>query len=140
MAGLKSALTESLQVEIDYKSLEAHRSVKMEDTSSVKYSVSLYLGEAVNSFNGDACMPFTMNVETVPDGISFKIMGEIFVLGPRQTVEKWISSRNDSPPKIWVQVYEEALKALASLASYLQAPPLECLRHVELDHTGGKES
>lgn len=140
MARLKGVQTESLQFKVDYKSLEAHRSLRIEDASSIKYSVSLYLGEAIKTFNRDLYLPFTMIVETVPKGISFRVHGEIFVQDSPQTVNRWISSADGNPPRIWVQVYEEAIKALAPLVNYLRAPSFDELPHIKLSHTRGKRS
>ena len=115
--------TRNVQISIDYKFLEAHRSVKVDKLSSVKYLVSLYLGEASYSLEGDAFMPFTVDVETEPETAFFRIKGGIFVKGPRQTVEQWTSSGDNAPPKLWFQVYREALKMLSSLAYHIQVPP-----------------
>ena len=114
--------TEGLQISLHYRSLEACRSVKMEDGPSVKYAFSIYLGEAINTLGGNALLPFIIDVETRPEGAFFRIKGEIFVKGPQGALKRWIAPKDGGPPRIWSQVYWEALKLLSSLADHIHAP------------------
>ena len=120
--------TEGLQISLHYRSLEACRSVKMEDGPSVKYAFSIYLGEAINTLGGNALLPFIIDVETRPEGAFFRIKGEVFVRGPQGVVKKWITPGDDEPPRIWSQVYWETLKLLSSLADYIHVPPPNGIR------------
>jgi len=95
----------------------------MKDDPPIKYAFSIYLGEAINTLGGDALLPFIVDVETKPKGAFFKIRGEIFVRGPQGAVKRWISPADGGPPRIWSQVYWEALKLLSSLADYIHVPP-----------------
>jgi len=110
-----------VQVSIHYKFLEAYRSAKMENWET-KYAFSIFLGEAMDSYSGNTYLPFTVDVETKPEGVFFKIKGEIFVKGPSQIVKKLVLSKGNEPPEIWSQVYEEALKILSSLANRIHVP------------------
>lgn len=123
MVRLRDPQMRNIQVHIRYKSLEAYRSVKIDNRSEIKYAFSIYLGESINSFGGNTYLPFTVDVETNPEMASFKIKGEIFVKGSSQIVKRCVVSENNEPPKIWFQIYQEALKTLFSLAGYIQVPP-----------------
>ena len=123
MVRLRDAQTRNIQVNVHYKSLEAYRSVRIDNRSEIKYAFSIYLGEAISSFGENSYLPFMVDVETNPEVAAFKIKGEIFVKGPPQIVKGWVVSENNEPPKIWFQVYREVLKTLSSLAGYIQVPP-----------------
>ena len=111
-----------VQINVQYKHVEAYRSAKLDDMSP-KYAFSIYLGEVIDSCSANVYLPFMVDVETKPEGAFFKIKGKIFINGPRKVVKKLIESKDNEPPEIWSRVYEETLKLLSSLAGSIQVPP-----------------
>ena len=117
----------AIQIDLQCKFLEAYRSTTPQ--TEVKYLFSIYLGEAINSFGGSTFLPFTVDVETNPEGVFFKIKGEVFVKGPDDLVKQLVSSQDTEPPEIWSRVYEEVLKMLSFLADSIQvSPPVNQLK------------
>ena len=67
-----SVQLKNVQINVQYKHVEAYRSAKIDDVSP-KYAFSIYLGEVIESDSTNTYLPFMVDVESKPEGAFFKI-------------------------------------------------------------------
>jgi len=113
-------ITEDAEISIQYRLLEARKSVSTYPSELVKYPLSLYIGEAVRTDPESAFLPFMVALESKPEVASFKIRGEVYVKGPSQTVEGLVLPEDGRPPKVWSFVYHNILGVVSKLAKHLE--------------------
>jgi len=123
-------LTENIEILIQYRSIEAQKQTTAYQ-ETIKYPVSIYIGEAIKTTTKSAFLPFIATIETKPNIAHFKIKGGIFIKGPPQTIKDLILPQNDKPPRIWPQIYQNILTTTSKLAKHLKLPAPKNLQNKE---------
>ena len=116
-------LIKQIDVSVQFKHLEASRTTQDSRFTTVRYPISIYLGEAVGSHKGRAVVPFTIEAKTSPEVASFVLKGEAYIQGLPEEIEPWVVPEGEKAPKIWRRIYQEAIAMLTILAKFVDVPP-----------------
>jgi len=122
-ASLMSSLAREVEISIRFKHLEANRSSRDSRFVTVRYPISIYIGEAINDSKGNAIVPFTIEAKTDPDIANFTLSGDAHIRGPPEEIESWIVPDKDKAPKIWTKIYQESVAMLTIMAKFIDVPP-----------------
>jgi len=115
--------TKEIKITVQFNYLEANRTARDSRFTSVRYPISIYLGEAVGSRKGKAMVPFTMEAKTNPDIANFTLKGDAHIEGLPEEIESWVVPNGDKAPRIWARIYQEAVAMLTIMARFVNVPP-----------------
>jgi len=111
-----------IEVSVQFRHLEARKTAVDSRFTSVRYPISIYLGEAVGSHKGKAMVPFTIEARTDPDVAAFTLKGDACLQGLPEEIEPWVIPKGDKAPKVWTKIYREAVAMLTILAKFINVP------------------
>ncbi|MFQ6095077.1 MAG: hypothetical protein ACE5NN_02925 [Candidatus Bathyarchaeia archaeon] len=120
---IEDETAKEIKITIQFTYLEANRTARDSRFTSVRYPISIYLGEAVGSRKGKAIIPFSMEAKTSPDIASFVLKGDAHIYGIPEEIESWVVPNGDKAPRIWTRIYQEAVAMLTILAKFISVPP-----------------
>ena len=112
-----------VKITIQFTYLEANRTAQDSRFTTVRYPISIYLGEAIGSRKGKAIVPFSMEAKTNPDIANFTLKGDAHIEGLPEEIESWVVPNGDKAPRIWTRIYQEAIAMLTILAKFINVPP-----------------
>ena len=112
-----------LSISVHFSYLEARRKHWNPRSNTVRYLISIYLGEALSRKKGKTIAPFTIEAKTDPDVASFTLRGDAYIEGLPEDIEAWVLPDGDKAPRIWMRIYQEAMTMLTVLARFVDAPP-----------------
>lgn len=116
-------LPKGIDVSIQFKHLEAMKNTKDTRFTIVHYPMSIFLGEAVGGYRGNAVVPFNIEVKTDPDVAVFNIKGEAYIKGSPEEIKSWVIPYNEKAPRIWTRIYQESVAMLTIMARFIGVPP-----------------
>ena len=119
---IEEEITKEVKITVQFTYLEANRTARDSRFTSVRYPISIYLGEAVGRRKGKAVIPFSMEAKTSPDIASFVLKGDAHIYGLPEEIESWVVPNGDKAPRIWTRIYQEAAAMLTILARFVNVP------------------
>ena len=120
---IEEETAKEIKIAICFTYLEANRTARDSKFTTVRYPISIYLGEAIGSRKGKAIIPFSMDAKTNPEVATFRLKGDAHIEGLPEEIESWIVPNGDKAPKIWTRIYQEAVAMLTILAKFINVPP-----------------
>lgn len=117
------SIAKGVEVSVQFKHLEAVKNTQDTRFTTVHYPMSIFLGEAVGSYKGNAVVPFTVEVTTNPKVATFNIKGEAYIKGAPEDIEAWVVPNKEKAPKIWTRIYQESVAMLTIMARFINIPP-----------------
>jgi len=115
--------TREIKITVQFNYLEANRTARDSRFTTVRYPISIYLGESIGSKKGKAVVPFTMEAKTNPDIANFTLRGDAHIEGLAEEIESWVVPNGDKAPRIWTRIYQEAVAMLTILTRFVNVPP-----------------
>lgn len=115
-------MVKQIEVSIQFRHLEARKTAVDSRFTSVRYPISIYLGEAVGNHKSKAVVPFTIEARTEPDVATFTLKGDACIQGLPEEIEPWVIPKGDKAPRVWTKIYREAVAMLTILAKFIDVP------------------
>jgi hypothetical protein len=111
-----------VKILVQFRHIEAEKTETDSRFTTVRYPISVYLGEAIGGHKGKAIVPFTIASKTEPDVATFSLKGEAHIQGAPEEIESWIVPKGEEAPRVWKIIYRESVAMLTILAKFINVP------------------